>query len=117
MIPHESLIKKAYAAFNARNLEAVVQLMQPDVQWPNGWEGGYVQGQDAVREYWTRQWIAIDPHVEPVSFEETIDNLIIVRVNQTIKDLQGNILNDNMVTHVYTIKNALIARMEIRSGV
>jgi hypothetical protein len=30
--------------------------MDADVHWPNGWEGGYVEGHDEVRDYLTRQW-------------------------------------------------------------
>ena len=44
--------------------------MHPEVEWANGMEGGTVCGHLAVREYWTRQWAVIDPHVEPLSFEE-----------------------------------------------
>jgi hypothetical protein len=28
-------------------------------------DGGYVHGREAVREYWTRQWTMVSPHVEP----------------------------------------------------
>ncbi len=59
------LLRDAYAAFNARDIDAALGTMHPDVVWPNGMEGGYVHGHDAVRAYWTRQWDVIDPHVEP----------------------------------------------------
>jgi hypothetical protein len=32
-------------------------------------EGGYVHGREGVREYWTRQWAIVGPHVEPLSFD------------------------------------------------
>ena len=38
------LITRAYEAFNARDIDALLSLMHPDVHWPNGWEGGYVEG-------------------------------------------------------------------------
>jgi hypothetical protein len=59
------LLSRAYAAFNARDIEAVLSMMHPDVEWPNGMEGGYVYGHNGVRAYWTRQWRLIDPLVEP----------------------------------------------------
>jgi hypothetical protein len=31
----EGLLKKAYAAFNARDVEAVLAVMHADVDWPN----------------------------------------------------------------------------------
>jgi hypothetical protein len=50
----KELLKKAYAYFNARNIDAILALMKVDVVWANGMDGGYVYGHDGVREYWTR---------------------------------------------------------------
>jgi nuclear transport factor 2 (NTF2) superfamily protein len=66
----QEMIRKAYDAFNSRRVEEVLSLMHPNVHWPNGWEGGYVEGQDAVSEYWTRQWNEINPQVSPLSIIE-----------------------------------------------
>lgn len=110
---HKELIKQAYTAFNARNIDAVLQVMHSDVNWPNGWEGGYVIGHDEVRSYWTRQWNEIDPIVEPVTFKEIEHGQIDVEVHQIAKDLQGNVLFDGIVRHIYTIEDGLIKSMEI----
>jgi len=64
------LLEKVYEAFNARDMDTALAAMHPDVDWPNGWEGGRVFGRDGVRDYWTRQWRMIDPHVEPLRFED-----------------------------------------------
>ena len=113
---NQTLLKKAYDAFNARNIDAVLMLMHPDVRWPNGWEGGYVDGHEQVREYWTRQWKEIDPQVEPVSFKEREDGRIEVEVHQVAKDLQGKLLSDGVVKHIYTIEDRLIKNMEIEKA-
>ena len=39
-----ALLKRTYEAFNARDLETALAAMKPDVEWPNGMEGGTVQG-------------------------------------------------------------------------
>ena len=49
-----NLIKQAYTAFNARAIDAVLATMHPQVNWPNGWEGGYVAGPEEIRKYWIR---------------------------------------------------------------
>ncbi len=108
------VLKKAYAAFNARDLEAALATMAPDVEWPNGMEGGTVHGHGGVREYWTRQWKAIDPHVDPIGFEDDESGRIVVSVHQVVKELTGKLLFDRMVEHIYSLKNGLITRMEIR---
>ena len=108
------VLKQAYAAFNARDIPAALACMKPDVVWPNGMEGGVVQGHEGVRAYWTRQWGMIDPHVDPVSLIPDNSGRIIVGVHQVVRDLAGNVLLDRMVEHVYTLEDGLITSMEIR---
>jgi hypothetical protein len=107
------LLKRAYAAFNARDLDGALATMQPDVVWPNGMEGGVVHGHDGVRAYWTRQWGIINPHVDPVSFTPDARGRIAVSVHQVARDLSGNVLLDRMVEHVFTLKDGLIQSMDI----
>ena len=106
-------LREVYAAFNARDIDAVLGKLHPDVDWPNGWEGGRVHGHAAVRDYWTRQWEAIDSSVEPVGFTETPEGRVAVEVQQTVKDLDGNVLSQDVVTHVYTLDEGLVTRMDI----
>ena len=113
--PHSvALLQQAYAAFNARDLDGALATMAPDVVWPNGMEGGVVHRHEGVRAYWTRQWGMIDPHVDPVSFDEESDGRIVVSVHQIVRELSGKVLMDRQVEHVYTVKEGLIQSMEIR---
>ena len=43
------LIKKAYAAFNGRDIDKALLTMQPNVQWSKAWEGGYISGHDEIK--------------------------------------------------------------------
>lgn len=113
MNPTHKLIAAAYTAFNARDIDAVLVLMQPDVDWPNGMEGGRVHGHQAVRDYWTRQWKLVDPNVIPVSMTDDAQDRTTVDVHQVVKDLSGKLLLDQIVQHIYTVQNDLIARMDI----
>ena len=106
-------LSSIYRAFNARDIEKVLSVMHPEVEWPNGWEGGYVFGREGVRDYWTRQWKVIDPHVEPVSLETDASGSIVVKVHALIRDLEGNIVSDGHVVHVYQFEDGLIRSMEI----
>jgi ketosteroid isomerase-like protein len=109
------LLKELYDRFNARDMEAVLATLHGDVMWANGMEGGHVRGRDGVRNYWTRQWAAIDPHVEPVGFSASADGtILVVEVHQTVRDLSGNLLSDKMVGHVFRIDAGLIKRFDIR---
>src|SRR5205823_5147317 len=64
----EEMLRSAYRAFNARKIETAVELMHPEVDWPNAWEGGRMVGRAAVTEYWTRQFATISGQVEPERF-------------------------------------------------
>ena len=108
------LLTTAYEAFNARDIDRALAAMHPDVEWPNGMEGGYVHGREAVRAYWTRQWTMIDSHVEPRRFTTDAEGRIVVDVHQVVRDGGGAVVTDQLVQHTYLIDNGLIRRMEIR---
>lgn len=107
------ILKCLYQRFNARDMEALLNAMHPDVMWANGMEGGHVHGREGVRNYWTRQWTMVDPHVEPVNISPGPDGTARVRVHQVVRDLKGTILRDTMVTHVFRIRHGLIQRFDI----
>ena len=109
----QELIIKAYAAFNARDIDLAFSTMHPDVQWPKAFEGGYVSGYTAIRKYWTRQWTEINPRVEPVGFNKRENGTIETIVHQIVKDLEGNLIFDGTVKHIYTLQNGLLRRMDI----
>ena len=109
---HELLIS-AYRDFNARNIDAVLARMHPNVQWANGMEGGHVYGREAVREYWTRQWTTLDPHVEPMQIDTGEDGRFVVEVHQVVRNTEGTLLVDTIVHHAYRIHEGLIERMDI----
>lgn len=107
------LLRETYQNFNNRDIDKTLSVMHPEVDWPNGMEGGIEHGHEAVRRYWTRQWSMINPHVEPVDFATEADGRINVTVHQVVHDMQDNLLNDQTIHHVYTIKDGLITTMEI----
>ena len=111
---HRDLLTRAYAAFNARDIDTALATMDPDVEWANGMDGGFVHGRHAVREYWTRQWRQIDPHVEPRRFAMA-GGCVVVDVHQLVRDLAGRVRKEQHVRHVYVIEGGLIRRMEIRA--
>jgi cation diffusion facilitator family transporter len=110
----DGMLRELYAAFNARDIDAVLEHLAPDVDWPNGMEGGRMQGRDAVREYWTRQFTLIDGHVDPVDITEHEDGRVAVDVHQVVHSPEGELLSDGHVTHTYVFgDDGLITRMDI----
>ena len=113
MTDPRELLLAAYLEFNARNIDSVLARMHPDVVWPNGLEGGFVYGVEAVRDYWTRQWAILDPKVDPVSITQDSAGRWVVEVHQVVHDRTGNRLLDQTVHHAYRIENGLITGMDI----
>jgi uncharacterized protein (TIGR02246 family) len=111
--PENERLRAAYAAFNARDVDAALALMTADVAWPRAFKGGFVRGPEEVRAYWTEQWSEIDPHVEPVAFYPEGAGSILVEVHQVVRDLAGNLLADDQVGHRFTLEGGLIQRMEV----
>jgi hypothetical protein len=79
-------------------------------------EGGHVHGREGVRSYWKRQWEMVDPTVVPVGFSTGKNGETIVEVHQTVRDLQGKVLADQMVGHIFRIVGGLIKRFDIRGA-
>ncbi|MGI0487701.1 nuclear transport factor 2 family protein [Pantanalinema rosaneae CENA516] len=107
------LLRAAYAAFNARDLDATLALMTPDVHWPKAFKGGFARGTEEVRAYWTEQWSEINPHVEPIAFHVEDAGQVLVEVHQVVCDLAGAVLADEYVGHRFTIEHGLIQAMEV----
>ena len=106
-------LRRLYDRFNARDIETVLAAMHEDVLWANGMDGGHVRGRDGVRSYWTRQWATIDPHVEPLDVSYGSEGEILVEVHQVVRDLNGNVLADQRVLHVFPIEGGLVKRFDI----
>ena len=116
MSDEEELLKQLYDRFNARDMENLLAAMDADVIWANGMEGGYVHGRSEVRDYWTRQWAIINPHVEPIGFAKGPDGEVIVEVHQVVRDHDGILLADRIVGHVFRIESGSIMRFDIRDA-
>lgn len=78
-------------------------------------EGGRVHGRDGVREYWRKQWSTLDPHVEPLAFHDDKEGRTIVDVRQVVRDLNGKVILDRVLQHVFSLRDGFIERMEIRT--
>jgi ketosteroid isomerase-like protein len=110
---HLARFQGLYEAFNRRDADGVLALMSDDVDWPNAWKGGRLVGREAVRDYWSAQWSEIDPQVEPMAVTERADGSVAVTVRQVVRSLDGELLADGEVLHVYRLADGLIRRMDV----
>src|ERR1700722_20351977 len=115
------VLERIYDRFNARDIDGVLTALTDDVARANGMDGGHVHGPEALREYWTRQWTLVSPHVEPVGFRRTQDSAIIAEARQSVRVLQGKPLEGqtygfkvNTVGHVFRLRKGKVARFDIQ---
>lgn len=120
MNEHKQVLENMYARFNARDIDGVLAALSDDVAWANGMDGGHEHGLAAVRAYWTRQWAQVSPRVVPVSFSERADGTLLVTMQQSVRDLDGNPLqgqthglHDKLVGHVFTFETGKVVRFDI----
>jgi ketosteroid isomerase-like protein len=111
--PREERLRSLYEAFNARDVDTCLAAMMPDVDWANGWEGGRLVGREAVRDYWRRQWAAIDSTAEPTAISERADGSVEVAVHLLARDEEGQVVTEGDARHVYDFRGDLVRRMTI----
>lgn len=116
----EKILRQAYEAFNTRDIDGALSVMTKDVTWPRAFKGGFVEGPDEVRAYWSEQWSEINPTVEPISFQLLEDSRdavrkVLVTVHQVVRDLtpEATVLVDVNVDHQFTIVGCLIKGMDV----
>jgi hypothetical protein len=102
-----------YENFNERKIEQVISNMTPNVKWANGMDGGFVYGHEGVRQYWIRQFKLVSSNVTPMDIRKT-DGEIVIKVHQVVRDLQGKLLADEIVTHAFRLDKDQIAEFNIR---
>jgi hypothetical protein len=110
---NEISLQNLYDAFNKREIETLLSMMDENVKWANGMEGGFVFGRQNVREYWRKQFELINPQLEALAFKTDEKNREVVTLRQIVRDLDGNLLIDKTVEHIFTIENGLIKVFEI----
>ncbi len=110
---HEQLLRRAYEAFNTRDIQGALATMHPEVDWPNAMEGGRIHGHAEVRAYWERQWGSLDSQAWPLRIEQSPSGRVVATVRQLVRDRAGNVVSNRTVEHRFVIAGGLIERMDI----
>ena len=116
MVNNDAVALRLYEGFNRRDIPAVLTLLAENVDWANGMDGGHEHGREAVRAYWTKQWAAIAPQVDPLRLAQRDDGATVVEVHQVVRDLEGKLLLDETVRHVFHFDNGLVTRFDIENA-
>jgi ketosteroid isomerase-like protein len=112
---NEETLKRAYAAFESRDLEEIVATTDPEVVFTSlirESEGGEYVGHDGVREFFTSLFEVL-PDWHPVldSFEDYGDRLL-VRAKITASPPGGEVLMEQVVWQVVRLRDGLAIRWD-----
>jgi hypothetical protein len=94
-------LRRLYAAFNARDIDAITGTLHDDVDWPDR-RGRIVHGREEVRATWERGALR-DARGEPLAYQTRPDGRIAVVV----------LLAQLVLRHIYRFENGLIRAFEI----
>jgi predicted SnoaL-like aldol condensation-catalyzing enzyme len=108
----KNFFEELYENFNHRKIDLVISHMSENVQWANGMDGGYVNGKDGVKDYWTRQFKMVSSNVTPVEIEQN-DDRVSIKVDQVVHDLDGNLLADTYTNHYFRLQGNKISEFHI----
>lgn len=113
MSDRKTLLARLYAAFNDRDVGALIASMHPDVSWPNFLEGGRIEGRDALRAYWIDQFKLVTPEASPIEMRELSEDRVFVRLHYVIKALDGGgVWTDEITNNTFTFAGDEILRMD-----
>ena len=103
--------REFYALFNARDIEACLVRMAPDVDWHNAMDDAREVGRDAVRRYWTRQFGLISSTVTPMDIRADADT-VLVTVDQQVRLPDGTLHSHTTVLHRFVLRDGLVTRFD-----
>ena len=106
-------LRALYESFNERDLEAVLAAMAPDVDWPNGWEGGRLLGRDEVRLTGSVSGGRSGPTMIVRNVADRPDGTVEARVRLVVRDPAGSVLERSEVTHVHEFEGPRVRRMTV----
>jgi ketosteroid isomerase-like protein len=109
-------LRRAYEFLNDGNLDGLVELLDPDVEWPDITGGSAVHGRAAFRRYWANALSVASPRIVPRDFLIDGDSVIAVLERQ-IFDLEGRSLGPlAVVVHRVEFRGAFIVRIAITTS-
>lgn len=112
MTDARGVIDALWRALTARDIEAVVALLHPEVDWQDNMNGGRRVGRDATRDYLLDVMATVVVVSTPVDISRIAPDRYLARVNHVVRNSDGQLWGQEIVSHVLTLREGLIARME-----
>ena len=107
-----ALVRRAFDLFDGGAFDELLQLLAPDVQWPDFRDGSQLQGRDAVRAYWAEQFALATPSVLLGQTFEMSDGVIAI-AHEQLYDHDGRPVGEPAIgTFHFRFRGDMIASVE-----
>lgn len=110
MADKKALLISLYDAISRQDVDGVLSLMHPDVDWPDTLDGGRIHGLAAMRDYWTRQFALIRVSTALIDYVENADGTIATRVTYTRFAADGRLWDDQVAGNIFRFEGDRILR-------
>lgn len=112
MDARRNLLLRFYKALDAKDVEAVMALLHPDVDFPDQLDETRIQGAAAVRAYYVKAFALISAESTPTAFHARPDRTMEVRVHHHVTSLDGALWHDGPVDYSFHFRDGLIVRLD-----
>jgi ketosteroid isomerase-like protein len=115
MDARRALLLRLYKAIDAKNVDAVVALLHPDVDFPDQLnEDKRLHGLAEVRSYYERAFSLIAGENTLTAFHARPDGTAEVRIHHHVTSL--DLWHDGPVDYSFSFRDGLIARLDRLDG-
>jgi ketosteroid isomerase-like protein len=113
MDARRALLSRFYKALDAKDVDALMALVHPDVDFQAQLEGDdRLHGAAAVRNYYVRVLGLVIVESTPTAFHARPDGRMEVRTHHHVTSLDGALWHDGLVDYSFDFRDGLISRFD-----
>jgi len=110
-------LRMGFELLDRRDLDGLLALTTPDVEWPNVLDNSVLRGRKQLRAYWESLWKLAVPRVVPRDFVEEGDHVVVAAEIEVFGPDGKSLAPPSIGIHRFTFQGNLVARLEtFRSG-
>ena len=107
-----AVVQASMECFNSQDVNGVLDLCTPDVEFPDVVNESVLRGRDAVAASFRRQFEALDYVVTPAQIVEVGDDVVVVALHHVFTPDGTSLGPGFTAVHRYAFRGDLIARVE-----
>ncbi len=110
----EALLLRAVELLNGGEFDALVELLHPEVDWPDLAADALLAGRDAVRDYWERVTRAVRPELTPLEMTRVGEDVVMVSRQRTFeRESDSEMVPALVISQRFSFRDGLISRMRV----